>query len=247
MNQDLRELLQAWPYDPEHNVRILDLGAGRQVLQVRLPLGIEQYELDGRPDGARPHQAESALEYYRQRLAAHGEPFVLEPSECAELFAEGTLYYFRYLHLFQVRDWDRVIRDTQRNLSLFDFVHEHARREEDRQQLEQWRPYLLRMHGIAQAMREWDAHHHDAALQIVQETTAQIHALPDLDGETFQIERQRSLEALRELENEIRQSRPRSALQQLEHDLQKAVEAQDFEQAAVLRDRIRALRAGGAP
>ena len=58
--------------------------------------------------------------------------FDLGPAECNELFTEGTLYYFRYVRLFQLKDWARTIRDTDRNARVFDFIHRHARREEDR-------------------------------------------------------------------------------------------------------------------
>ena len=54
MKHDLSQLLHDWPYDPEHTMRIVTAGDGRSVLQVRLPLGIEQYELEGRPDGHEP-------------------------------------------------------------------------------------------------------------------------------------------------------------------------------------------------
>ena len=65
---DLRRILKGWPYDPEHDARIVHGDDGREMLQVRTPLGIEQYEMDGRPDGLRPHGMESALEYQLHRL-----------------------------------------------------------------------------------------------------------------------------------------------------------------------------------
>jgi len=43
---------------------------GRPIMQVRTPLGIEQYELDGRPDGRHPHDMESVLDFQHARLAA---------------------------------------------------------------------------------------------------------------------------------------------------------------------------------
>src|SRR5436309_5407782 len=104
---DLRSLLQGWPYDPENNARIVSGADGRQFMQVRTALGVEQYELDGRPDGLRPYDRESALDYHLQRStrareAGQETSFELSDRECAELFNEGTLYYYRYLHLFQL-------------------------------------------------------------------------------------------------------------------------------------------------
>lgn len=245
---DLRRLLDQWPYDPENNARVVRVSGGRQVLQVRTPLGLEQYELDGRPDGQRPHGAESLLDYHEARLAAamaagRAGGFSLTAAECEELFDEGTLFYFRYLHFFQIKDWERLVRDTDRNLRLFDFVHQHARREQDRLHLEQWRPYILRMNAVGRAMLECEAGRHDRALRLVEAALEKITALPEQHNETFQYERRRSLEALRELARQIEANRPLTEEQRLERELRAAVAAQEFERAAALRDRLRALRA----
>ena len=48
---DLSRVLEAWTYDEADNVRRVTTESGRKVLQVRLPLGVEQYELVGRPAG----------------------------------------------------------------------------------------------------------------------------------------------------------------------------------------------------
>jgi hypothetical protein len=244
---DLRRILKSWPYDPENDARIATGDDGREILQVRTPLGIEQYELDGRPDGVRPHGMETALEYHQRRLnqakfAGRESEFELGPRECAELFQEGTIYYFRYVRLFQLKDWPRTIRDTERNLRAFDFLHRHARREEDQQFLEKWRPYILRVNASATAMHELEKGAYDAALKSAQDAIRKVEALDELEEETFKVERERSIMALRELESQIMKNRPLSALEQLEHQLRRAIDKQEFERAATLRDRIRALR-----
>jgi hypothetical protein len=244
---DLRRILKSWAYDPEHDARIVRGDDGRELLQVRTPLGIEQYEMDGRPDGLRPHSMESALEFQQRRLeqartAGREADFDLSPEECSELFHEGTLYYFRYVRLFQLKDWARTIRDTARNLQAFDFLHRYASREEDRQFLEKWRPYILRVHGSAAIMLELDQGAYEEALKLARETIRKIESLEDLEDETFKFERERSIMALRELESQIQKNRPLSELEQLEHQLRRAIEKQEFERAARLRDRIRDLR-----
>jgi protein-arginine kinase activator protein McsA len=50
------------------------------------------------------------------------------------------------------------------------------------------------------------------------------------------------LTALRELVSQIQKNRPLSELERLEHQLRRAIDKQEFERAAQLRDRIRELR-----
>jgi hypothetical protein len=244
---DLRQILRAWPYEPEQDARIVRGEDGRELLQVRTPLGIEQYEMDGRPDGLRPHGMESALEYHlhclnQAKFSGREAEFELSPPECSELFHEGTLYYFRYVRLFQLKDWARTIRDTSRNLRSFDFLHQYAQREEDQQLLEKWRPYIIRDNSSASVLQALDKGAYDDALKVARQAIRQIESLEDLDDETFRFEQERSVMALRELESQVQKNRPLSELEQLEHQMRRAIDRQDFERAARLRDRIRDLR-----
>jgi hypothetical protein len=243
---DLRRFLDGWPYDPANDLRVVRGDDGRELLHVRTPLGIEQYEVHGRPDSLQPHGMESELEFQLARLAeakAAGEEagFGISAEDCALLFNEGVLYYYRYVRFFQLKDWSRTARDTARNLRMFDFVRCHAERPEDRAQLEQWRPYVLRMNSVARAMIALDNRQHEAARKIVAEAIESIESLPDMDNPAFQFERSRSLAALRDLAKQIERDRPMTELERLQRQLQEAVAAEQFERAAGLRDRIRAL------
>lgn len=247
-SNDIRDLLEAWPYDPDNDARIVRGKNGREILQVRLTIGLEQFEMEGRPDGTRPHRMESALEFYEQKLAkaeaAGGAAgFELNAQDCAELIDEGTLYYFRYLRLFQLHRWAETVRDTARNLRLFDFVRRYAEGEDDQQYLEKWRPYLVRMNSAALALQYLEQGNVPRALQIIKSGREKIEALEEIDDETFQMERERSLSALGELEKQIVQKQPVSPVERLQRQLRRAIERQEFERAAELRDRIRELRA----
>ena len=46
---DIDDILKQWPFDPQSvNVRLLELSQ-RQVLQMRVDMGVLQLEIDGRP------------------------------------------------------------------------------------------------------------------------------------------------------------------------------------------------------
>lgn len=249
---NLQDILSEWPYDPDRNVRVVQNNDEREVLQVRLPMGIEQYELDGRPDGLRPHGRESELEYHRERLGearAQGreDAFSLTSEECSDLFGEGVLYYYRYLHLFHIQDWKRTERDTRRNIGLFDFVHRYAKLDEDRGYLEQWRPYVIRFNRIASAMMEVEDHRQNEALDIIREAIDTIETLDEVDNPTFDYERERSLATLQQMAQELEESRPLSDVERITREMEQAVAEEHYERAAELRDQLQTLTQAGTP
>ena len=155
MSSDLHSILGDWPHETgKIKVRKIVGLDGREKLQLRIDLGVLQMEMTGRPDGVRPHGCESLLEYHQVRAGRavqRGENYELTLEQCAELQQEGIQYYHRYLSLFQINDFAGVVRDTQRNLDLFDFVSEHTERDELSWNLQQFRPYVLMMNTRAKA------------------------------------------------------------------------------------------------
>ena len=53
---------------------------------------------------------------------------------------EALQYHHRYICLLQLEDHSSVIRDAERNLSVFDFVTKHAENEELAWSLQQFAP-----------------------------------------------------------------------------------------------------------
>jgi excinuclease UvrABC helicase subunit UvrB len=121
-------------------------------------------------------------------------------------------------------------------------LNRYAEREEDREFLEKWRPYVLRINACAEAMLHLEKKGYAKALESVNGAIEKIEALPELEDETFKFEHERSLTALRELAQQIKKNRPLTEMEQLEAQLRRAIERQEFERAAQLRDRIRELR-----
>lgn len=154
---DLRAYLDEWPYDEKDDVRRACGADRREIILVRTPMGLEEYECDGRPDGRRVLGLESAFDFHRARIAAArlegraGES-ELSAGDCTVLARESAAYHHRMLLLFRLRDWARVERDTARAIRVADFIRLHARHEEDRALLEPWRPGVTRIHTAARAL-----------------------------------------------------------------------------------------------
>ena len=254
MEQDITEILSSWSFDPETNVRKIRGTDGIEKIQVRINQGafqgILQIDLDGRPDGCRPHGQTFALDHYKNSLQEYRQQnnledngFNLDSEACEELFEEGARIYERYAFLLQLKEYPRVVRDTERNMQLFRFVNRYAASDHDKYNLEKWWPYVLRINGTARAFVARDEGDFVEALDIVAKTREQIRECQMVDAEEFRVEMERSEEALEALENELINSKPLNRKEQLERMLVEAVEDDNFERAAELRDIIQKLAA----
>jgi hypothetical protein len=245
MSTDITRLLDDWPYDDEDNVRIIQADDGRDVLQVRQPLGIEQYELDGRPDGLRPVGFDTILEFLEHELAeyetSHGtsDGFEITEDQAEDLQNEGVIIYYRYLMLFQLKDFERVIRDTGHNLRICDLLERYAPRQ-DAEQMLQFKPYIYRMHSVSQAMSLVERNEPSEARSILESAIDVIESMDEVDSPAFQFERVRSVNVLRNAIEQI-DDEPHDPRMQLQSELDQAVEEEDYERAAKLRDHLREL------
>jgi len=244
---DITDILNDWEFNPNDQVRIVKTGDGREVLQVRQPLGIEQYELDGRPDGKRPFDEESILHLLRERLENHRRVygselgFTIDHEDFLLAQNESLLYYYRYLVLFQINDFIRTARDTEHNLLLCELVEKHAESEEDKKELLQYKPYILRMHAVSKAMISLHQQMRSAAKDVLQSAIDEIETMQDIDTPAFQFERLRSLNYLRSTLKQIADQKI-SPLDRLKAELEEAIKEENYEKAAELRDRIRELK-----
>jgi len=155
---DITQALEGWAFEPgQVNVRLIRGNDGRVKLQLRLDLGLLQMEVEGRPDGKRPHRTATELDFQKRKLGRHlkkfgsDERFRLGPRECQLLREESVMFYHRYLSMFVLEQYQAVIRDTQHNMDVLDFCGRYGGSEYDRHCLEQYRAYILMMNTRAKA------------------------------------------------------------------------------------------------
>lgn len=255
MSDDLSQILNKWPFDPDTVlVRTVPGDDGLGKIQLRVDLGILQMEMQGRPDGLRPEGFESWLEFHEHRQQQYDEanpdstPYLLSEGDCIQLWRESLQYYHRYLSLWHLELFELCARDTARNLRLFAFVRAHTRDERHKLQFDQWRPYVTMMHTRAVATPLFQQHLYDEGLKVVEAGIEGIRDFLDEYDQSQRAEECVELVGLERWRDEIlRQEeraaarRPMSALQILRRDLDAAIAAEEFEEAAKLRDQIRRL------
>jgi hypothetical protein len=244
MSLDLNDLLREWPHEPgQIKVRRILGSDGKEKIQLRIDLGVIQMETTGRPDGERPHGCESLLSYHQQlaheKEAAHDE-YLLSPEEVSGLQQEGIQYYHRYISLFQLNDFQGVIRDTQRNIDLFNFVHEHAGSDEYANSLEQFRPYVIMMNTRARASIELERQDFAAAVRQIERGRAKIAELFIGPENAELLDRSPEIAFLDEWMEEIRARQPMTKLKKMQKEMETAIANEAYERAAELRDAIRA-------
>ena len=244
MNNDIRHILDTWPYDQDDDlvVRIVD-GENGPVLQMRIDMGLVQMNMDGHPASENPDGYDSWLEYYEEQQRRHEENqvddyFVLSGDDCKVLRREGVQYYYRYLSLMKLEEYDRVIRDTDRNFRLFLFVKRYAANEIDRWSLDQYRPYVIMMNTRAKASKMLDDDPDSGAEHAVALFDKGIRSIIEFYNEygiSSEMDSSVELSILQALKKEFLRQAPRS----LAEELERAVNEERFEDAARLRDEIK--------
>jgi hypothetical protein len=247
MSLDLNTILKDWPHE-NGNIKVRKIAGldGREKLQLRVDLGVLQMEVAGRPDGRRPHNCESLLEYHQRRAAravAKGETYELAPEQCAELQQEGIQYYHRYLSLFQINDFDGVVRDTQRNLDLFTFVSQHTDREEFSWSLQQFRPYVLMMNTRAKASIFLGQGKFAEAISEIERGREAIVDFLQQSNFPELVSKSSEIAFLDEWLEEVKAKRPLSKLEIMRREMETAIAKELYERAAELRDAIKLLQA----
>jgi len=249
MTKDITDILEGWEYKPkEISARKIIGKDGKEKIQLRLDLGLLQMEIDGRPDGKKPYGYESLLEYYKSLLKNHikkygtKENFILDSDECLKLHHEAIQYYHRYLCFFQHEDFKKAERDTKRNIEVFDFVEKYALNEEDVLIFEQYRPYVIMMNTRAKCSLFLEKKDYEKALKIVKMGIKTIESIYIENGEEKLIDTSREIKFLNQYFKSIKETRPIALKQKLERELKKAIEIQDYEKAAKLRDELKKIK-----
>jgi hypothetical protein len=235
--QDIDQILQTWAYTPGAiSARKLRTDSGREVVQMRIEMGVLQMEVDGRPDGTHPEGAATYLDYLIQQNAASDGPLVLSEEQCVELDCEFVQYYHRRMCWLALRDFGLAVVDADHTLAMMDFAAAHSPDSQWTLGHEQYRPFVLFHRTQAAALTALERTGADSAIEEINRGLQQLRGIFREAEAEEQFDADEQVAQLVRLKEWLREEY--HVGQTLEEQLAEAVAAEQYERAAQLRDQI---------
>ncbi len=252
MSKDLNVILQGWPSEPGVlRARKFVAEDGQHFIQLRVDLGVLQMAVDGRPDGERPDGYETMLEAVREQIQQSGTP--IDDDQQVALGREMLQFYRRRISLMALAKqahkaddidqadscYRRAIRDANHNLQILDLFRERGATP-GIEEHEQYRPFILMHLATCRAERALLLHDPDRAIEHLKAGIAAIRACQEEFREDADVGIDVSpfVKELSRFERRIRQRYRRKRT--LNEQLADAIAAENFEQAARIRDALAA-------
>lgn len=235
--QHLDFLFDQWPYEfGEVAARRVRGADGREVVQLRVEMGVLQMEIEGRPDGTRPGGYPTCADWLASRAASEGEEFVLDDRRCVEIDREFVQFFHRRVAWLALREFDRAVADADHTLALMDFSSLHASDMNWAEMHEQYRPFVLFHRTQAAALGTLEK---GGAAAAIAEIDQGLRVIRDL------LEEYDPLEEPDEDELLVKLAEMKSAIAEhydvqpsLAQQLADAIAAEQYERAAQLRDQL---------
>lgn len=236
-SQDIDRVLRGWPFQPGViSARVVQAADGRDVLQMRIELGVLQMETDHRPDGQRPHGETTYLDYLLRESVARGDQFEISEEQCLEVDREFLQYYHRRICWLALREFERAVADADHTLELMDFVAAHSPNPDWTSSHEQYRPFVLFHRTQAAALACLERSGPEAAIEELDQGAQRIRRIPGSDAEEEQPGRAELVDQLVQLKEWLREHY--QVGRTLTEQLADAIASEQYELAAKLRDEI---------
>jgi hypothetical protein len=234
---DIDPILRDWPYEPgEISARLVRAVDGREVLQMRVEMGVLQLETEGRPDGQKPEGAETYLDYLAAAAEEAGASFRLSAEQCAEADREFMQFYHRRVCWLSLREFRRATCDADHTLRFMDLVRDASPDEEWTTAHEQYRPFVLFHRTQASTLATLEEQGPEEAQRELNEGIERFRALFAQYDAPEQFDDDELVSRLFELRETLREQY--NLKPSLKEQLADAVAAEEYELAARLRDEL---------
>jgi len=231
------EILRGWPYEVDAlGVRRVTCGDDREVLQMRVDMGVLQLELEGRPDGTSPDGFETYYDYLMGESKRYGDEMVLNDDQCNEVDREFIQFYQRRICWLRLQEYQRAVQDADHTLRMMDFCRKHSPDEEWTLSHEQQRPFVLFHRTQAGALLLLDESGPDTAISEINKGLEKLRTVFEEFEVEDQYENDEFVTRLQEFREALRNEYEVGPT--LKERLDDAVAAEDYELAAQLRDEL---------
>lgn len=235
--EHIDHILKQWEYQPgEVDARLARGADGREVVQLRIDMGLLQMEVTGRPDGTRPQGAETYFDYLVAAAIQEGDDFQLSEEQCAEADREFVQYYQRRLCWLALREYSRAVRDADHSITFLDFCTKHSPSEEWTWSHEQYRPFILFHRTQAAAMAALDDDGPEIAIEELNQGLHKIRSFFEQHEAEEKYEDDELVSRLKSLRESVRDHY--HVGRTLDERLKEAIAGEQYELAAKLRDQI---------
>jgi hypothetical protein len=230
-------LFEDWPYEfGEVAARIVQGADGRDVLQLRVEMGVLQMEVAGRPDGSRPGGYPTCSDWLQAKVAEEGESFTLDERRCLEIDREFVQFFHRRVAWLALREFERAVADADHTLTLMDFSSRHAPDVDWAEMHEQYRPFVLFHRTQAAALGTLERGGADAAVAEIDAGMKSIREVLAENEEAGDLDEDELLAKLAEMKDAV--AAHYDVQPPLTQQLADAIAAEQYELAAQLRDQL---------
>ena len=173
---------------------------------------------------------------------SEGEPEArLSGEQVSMLRDEAIQYYHRYLALLALEDFERVVRDTTRNLRVLDVIEKCAASDEDRLSVAPTRAHGTMMRARALASLALRDNEPKAAVAAIDEGIDALRRHFETIGHTDMFERSTEVQVLQGMKQALMPKLPVSQKAELRKRLDDAVTQENYRLAAILRDELNSM------
>ena len=229
-------LLKRWPFDPNLlNVRLIKGRDQRDVIQMRVDMGVLQMETTGRPDGERVHGFDTVLDFLQSKRL-EDDDYELDEDVAGEVDREFMQYYHRRISWLRLSFYSRAVMDADHTLRLMDVSTELSPDEEWSQTHEQYRPFVLFHRTQADALGHLEEDSAEAAVSAVNGGLDSMREFFEKHDAMEHFDEDELVTRLIELRESLRKEY--KVGKTLEEKLHEAVADERYELAAKLRDEL---------
>jgi hypothetical protein len=254
MDKDLYYITEGWDYDPDDflsNVKRITGKDGREKIQLRTDLGVYQMEGTGRPDGKRPGGKDSLLNHHLSRVQEHQIKFggeinlKLTEQDIAKLYREALQYYHRRICMFALKEFGRARKDAEHTLKIMDLVKKHSMSKWAVLHFEQYRPYMIGEKTRAIGLDSLERKDYAGALKSIQQGVNEIIGFYKTYNREDFVDKCQQIKFLQQWQEELRKEWENDTSTSsviglsLEEQLNIAVQQENYEEAARIRDLLK--------